>query len=547
MNKFKKILLGTLSALTLGLVTVVGVKVNAASLTYGTDVVTTTVYTGDTRTWGFTTNLPSSNTSIAVGSDINGIVNAVKGEKNTQINSSSSNGFQTYNNTEILVPVPSADSTGTVTRTGNSNGSRYLALGSNTRVALASPMTFDFDTDDIETNPTVNNSTLEGYYLRFITTGGEAKTTGISIQLKDGITTYGAAATLYTVTYMDGTTTLKTDAEAVDGSNITYTPKKYGYDLEGWYTDASLDSQYKVNTSTYTVTGDVTLYANWTAWTNTGIAEYTLSNAAIGKIATGVDGTLSDDLALTPSIYTYMKKSGAMTTTNVTLPGSSSAAQNPCFNTGGALTKTQCGLTFAAPANGTLTVWAGSGSSEVRNVKLMGDDEVAITPKSGEVSVPASYEPHEIVFEVSGGNTYYLGGEKGVRIYYVSFEAAATTLADNTTATLLKQFDADNNPTKLRLIGKIEGIEVANYSNISSVLMEFDFDGSHKSAYCYKLYKSVSSASLDSGDNTLYVVLTVNNVDKYVGQEKSLTNIEMTVTFNDESTTTATHTDIAIA
>lgn len=535
MNKLKKALLGIVSALTIGLFAVAGTKVKAASLENGTVLVSTTVYAGDTKTWGFTTNLPSSNTNIAVGSDINGIVSAKDGTNKSnaapiQIKNSASNGYDAYPGAEFLVPVPSADSTGTVTRTGNANNSRYLALGSNAAVALASPMTFDFDTDDIETNPTLsNNSTVTGYYLRFVVSGGEAKTYSISVQLKDGTTTYGEVATLHTVTYMDGTTTLKTDAEAVDGSNVSYKPKKYGYDFEGWYTESTLDNKIS---NAYTVTDDVTLYANWTSWTTTGIEEYTLSNAAIEKIATGIDGNLSADLALTPSIYTAMSGVG-MTTTNVTLPGESSDTQAPCFNTNGAVKTNGNGLKFIAPANGTLTAYVGAGGGSERNIKLT-DGTNVLEPTAGSTVVgnieSARYTPVEIVYTLEEGTTYYFGGDNGVRIYYLSFEEQQQL----PTATFGTAVGTDNdNNTAIAFIVKLENVEDVTLLDAMAFTVNATFNqkvGNAKNyavSTCYEELTAFGDANTNAAvEGTYYVYFTV------YGITPNYSGMELDVTFN---------------
>lgn len=537
MRKLKFLIAGFISAMAFVLLAVTGSKVEAASLEYGTVLVSTTTYAGDTKTWGFTTNLPSSNTNIAVGSDINGIVSAKDGTNGSKsapiaIKKSATNGYDTYPGSEFLVPVPSADSTGTVTRTGNADSSRYLALGSNTAVALASPMTFDFDTDDIETNPTLSNdSTVTGYYLRFVVSGGEAKTFSISVQLKDGTTTYGEVATLYTVTYMDGTTTLKTDAEAVDGSNISYTPKKYGYDFEGWYTESTLEN--KISDS-YTVTEDVTLYANWTEWTNTGIEEYTLSNAAIEKIATGIDGNLSADLALTPSIYTAMSGVG-MTTTNVTLPGESSATQAPCFNTNGAVKTSGNCLKFTAPANGTLTAYVGSGGGSQRNIKLT-DGTNVLEPTTGSTVVgdieSARYTPVEIVYTLEEGTTYYFGGDNGVRIYYISFanEASACALTVGTTDT--------SDGTAAMFVGKITGLTDTDTVTKATFTFTGDNELSYETTTLYGALTSDGStfAGAEAAENTYYVYAALYGLtSNYNGKT---INVTLTITFSDGSTLT---------
>ena len=74
MRKIKYILATILSAFLVMLSIVVGGKVLATSYEYGTDVVSTTTNSGDTRTWDFTTNLPASNTKPATGDDIHDII-----------------------------------------------------------------------------------------------------------------------------------------------------------------------------------------------------------------------------------------------------------------------------------------------------------------------------------------------------------------------------------------------------------------------------------------------------------------------------------------
>lgn len=547
-NKLKALMAGTLGVCAMAMVGVA--KVNAESLTYGSVLVSTTSYAGDTKTWDFTTNLPSSNTNIAVGSDINGIVSSKDGvNKSTapiQIKTTAKNAYDAYPGAEFLVPVPSATSTGTVTRTGNADSTRYLALGSNTAKALAASMTFDFATTDIETNPTLSDSTtIDGYYLRFIVSGGEAKTYGISVQLKDGTSTYGSATVTHTITYKDGDSTLYTDDAAVEGSNITYSPKKYGYDFEGWYTEAELTN--KVDSS-YTVTADDTLYAKWTAWTTTGIEEYTLSNAAIGKISTGIDGSLTADLALTPSIYTYMK-GGAMTTSNVTLPNEKTAAQNPCFNTNGAVSTTGNGIKFTAPFNGTLTTYIGSGgtgSNHARNAVLT-DGTNEITPTQGADALAfdgTTYAPIELTFNVTKGTTYYLGGTNGMRIYYLNFEA-------DPSATFLAQYDTVTaaDATKIRLIAVLDNI--SDVTTVDTVKFTFTYDGGERTLACTKLYSAVTSLGTTDDyaakTNRYFAVFTLTNIKSAIVAEKSLTNLKVTVTFTDGSDSViAEHADIAL-
>ena len=531
-NKFKALLAAFVGLFAFS---AVAVGVNATSYTYGSVAVSTTTNAGDTKTWDFTTNLPTDNVAIEVGSDLNGIVTSKHGidskskEQKIQIKKAASNGYDTYPEAEFLVPVPSATSTGVVTRTGNTTGSRYLALGSNTAVQIASPMSFNFTSADVETNPTLSDSsTVTGYYLRFTVSGGEAKNFSIAVKLTDG-SSYGVADVKYTVTYMDGESTLNTE-EIVKDNKVSYAPKKYGYDFEGWYTDSTLTN--KINKDTYTVTDNVTLYANWTAWTTTGIEEYTLTSAAIAKVATGVDGTLTSDIALTPSIYTYMK-GGAMTTTSVTLPGATEAAQNPCFNTNGDVSTTGNGLKFTAPASGTLTAWIGSGGGTNRNVVLTnGTDN--LVPTSGSLAIEAEtigYEPSERKFELTAGTTYYLGGDNGVRIYYVSF-APAVNLQYQVNEEYTSSGTTVAAGSQIRFVGTVNCLTADTLADATASL-KVTLDGKTGSVSVETVYTSVAideSLTFAEASGVYYIVIIVSGLDAAELKTKVLTaQLDVTV------------------
>ena len=529
-NKFKALLaafvgLFAFSALAVG--------VNAATVEYGTVAVSTTTNAGDTKTWDFTTNLPKDNTDIPVGSDINGIVSAKDGSKDSsavaiQIKNKSNNAYDAYPGAEFLVPVPSATSAGVVTRKGNNSTSRFLALGNKEAVALAASMDFNFASTDVETNPTLSDSsTVTGYYLRFKVSGGEAKTYSISVKLTDG-SSYGAADIKYTVTYMDGESTINTE-EIVKDNKVSYTPKKYGYDFEGWYTDPTLTN--KIDTAKYAVTEDVILYANWTAWTSTGIEEYSLSNSVIEKIASGIDGSLTSDLALAPSIYTYMK-GGAMTTTNVTLPGAKEQTQSPCFNTNGNVSTSGNGLKFTAPSNGTLTACVGSGGGSDRNIVLT-DGTNELTPTSGSLAInyaESGYNPREVVFELTAGTTYYLGGSNGVRIYYVSFTPVNLNYQVN------EEYKDSEGATvaagsQIRFVGTINCL-TADTLAAAKATLKLTLGEKAAKVDINSVYTSVAidaQLTFEAATNVYYVVFIISGLEKVAAGQVLTAQLDVTV------------------
>lgn len=68
----------------------------------------------------------------------------------------------------------------------------------------------------------------------------------------------------YTVTYnTNGGNSIAASTVKAGASVTLPTPKRSGYTFAGWYTDSDLKT--KVSGSTYTPSGDVTLYAKWTA------------------------------------------------------------------------------------------------------------------------------------------------------------------------------------------------------------------------------------------------------------------------------------------
>lgn len=544
-NKFKALLAAFVGLFAFS---AVAVGVNAATVDYGTVAVSTTTNAGDTKTWDFTTNLPESSTNIPVGSDINGIVSAKDGINKDkaaaiQIKNSAKNAYDTYPGAEFLVPVPSATSAGVVTRTGNNSSPRYLELGNNGPVALATTMNFSFTSTDVETNPKLSDSsTVTGYYLRFKVSGGEAKTYSISVKLTDG-SSYGAADIKYTVTYMDGESKIKTE-EIVKDNKVSYTPKKYGYDFEGWYTDSALTN--KIDTTTYAVTEAVTLFANWTAWTTTGIEEYSLSNSAIEKIASGIDGSLTSDLALAPSIYTYMK-GGEMTTTNVTLPGATEQTQSPCFNTKGNVSTSGNGLKFTAPSNGTLTACVGSGGGSDRNIVLT-DGTNELTPTSGSLAInnaESGYTPREVVFELTAGTTYYLGGSDGVRIYYVSFAPYVNLNYQVNEAYTDSEGSTVVAGSQIRFVGTINCLTAETLKDATATL-KLTLGEKAAEVDITSVYTSVAiggELTFEAATNVYYVVFIISGLDDASLDGVTLTaQLDVTVGGTTYSSVVKTHT-----
>ena len=560
-NKFKALLAAFVGLFAFS---AVAVGVNATSYTqYGSVAVSTTTNAGDTKTWDFTTNKPASNQSLSKGDDALGIVAGNSGydsyTKDGKVKNTSSSikkdgsGFSIYGGGYIYIPVISSSSSGTLTTTNGSTSGRYVFFYKNddtfTSNLQQSTMKYDFTSDNIYKDPESNT----GYYLKLAasnnktandttsTNTGELKITTFQIVLTSG-ETYGAADIKYTVTYKDGESTINTE-EIVKDNKVSYTPKKYGYDFEGWYTDSALTN--KIDTATYAVTEAVTLYANWTAWTTTGIEEYSLSNSAIEKIASGIDGSLTSDLALAPSIYTYMK-GGAMTTTNVTLPGATEQTQSPCFNTNGKVSTSGNGLKFTAPSNGTLIACVGSGGGSDRNIVLT-DGTNELTPTSGSLAInnaESGYTPREVVFELTAGTTYYLGGSNGVRIYYVSFTPVNLNFQVN------KEYTDSEGVTvaagsQIRFVGTINCLTAETLKDATATL-KLTLGEKTANVEITSVYTSVAidaQLTFEAATNVYYVVFIISGLDDASLVGVTLTaQLDVTVGGTTYSSVVKTHT-----
>ena len=100
----------------------------------------------------------------------------------------------------------------------------------------------------------------------------------------------------------------------------------------------------------------------------------------------------------------------------------------------------------------------------------------------------------------------------------------------------------------MRFIGVINGIAASDYNKVSSVTISFAFNGSERTVNCYNLYKSDSQIddSMTGGDDVLYVVYTLNSINKSGYSEKQLTNISITVNFSDNSSVTHLFSNITL-
>ncbi len=266
MNKFKKVMLGALSVLTLGLFAVVGIKVTAEVVVNSSTSGKYFDYTISSQTATWSTKSGQSNSTLGAlsQSEMFGMV-AINGSQikyqGTYVD------VRKYENstyTGLYLPVPSGSS-GTInltTQSGN-GGKRTLAIYNDGVVATSSgkvvtqaektdDVSLTFDSTDIYT--TNGNS-----YIGFVqtTTGGSYKYTDVSVTLGTG------QAYIYTLSFdANGGSCSTTNMNVLANGKPSSlpTPEKADAVFDGWYTSA--DGGNRVTSST-SITSSQTLYAHW--------------------------------------------------------------------------------------------------------------------------------------------------------------------------------------------------------------------------------------------------------------------------------------------
>ena len=344
----------------------------------------------------------------------------------------------------------------------------------------------------------------------------------------------------HTVTYYDADMTTSHTVEVNDGESFSESPFKFGCNLVGWASTANATS---ANVDVSSVTSNLTVYPVFADMCLQLNQNYTFSKT-VSSVSTedtvyynNTDGAFFIENVLETKDNKTTEKGVFISGTNFSFANSMTA------NGQGYL-----GFRIPANSNATITINAKAGSNtDSKHAEIdfnsASNTTGRLTTTDTAYEITVTNDSNDVMLVKA-----YRSGSTTVTVSNISVSVKAN-ISTTVTATLYKQFDKISNPTMLRLMGKIEGIAYADYSKISNVLMEFDFnDGtntSSKSAYCYKLYKSINtldgSLGADEDGKTMYVVLTISGLEKY--SSMSFTNVKMTITFSDGSTKEATHTD----
>ncbi|MGM9970529.1 MAG: InlB B-repeat-containing protein [Anaeroplasma sp.] len=359
-----------------------------------------------------------------------------------------------------------------------------------------------------EPSTTKKGYSFDGWYTKDGSSDGEwGSLFDFNSSISESITLYAKwsknNAEWCTITFnSDGGSEVATTEQIYGTSYELPTSKKEGYAFGGW-NDGS-----NTYTTTYTVPeqASITLTAIWndlivfdhyTDFTN-GIKNDTVFTIS-GNIATN-KGTC----AFNGKEYSTVLKMESSTSITINLPYNS-------------------------------TIYIAFSTSDSKNCKIDGTKVTEITDNYIKTTLNAG---EHTITKADTANVGFIG-----LIY--------DTISKDVTATFEAQYNAetDADSTKLRFIGTIEGISYDDYANITSVQFTYTFNEVARTGKITSLYKSITNGGAEfkpAADNTLYVVYTLNNINKAAYNGLTLSNLQLVITFSDGSTTTVSHTDIVL-
>ena len=381
--------------------------------------------------------------------------------------------------------------------------------------------------DTIDYIPVKENYTFKGWY----TNSDLAE----EHKLDSNYTVDGTITTLYakfienakyTVTYYVDGVLNKTEENVYDGSSITYNPTFEDYGFDGWYTDSNFSSNSKIGND-YVVSGDVTLYGK-----KLSLSNYLDSNnmsVHSGGATTHFNNT----------IFSFVDKGTEIVVeenSGMKLPdGSTSAYRINKANSSAADNRL---ITFKAPFDGTLKVWAAAGNDE-KNFYICDTTYSTSTYVSTKTN-PAKNTLFEIKINIQQGKTYVIGGDS--RFYIYGIFVYETTEFDSVTA----ETSAFQNTQKnsLRIVGTISG--VTNTSSIKSIELvllkgteKTNLKNTKNQIFLTTGYTSITGVDgFEFGvvTNTYYVVFKITGITSSAMPNGTLISHRLIITFTDNST-----------
>ena len=335
------------------------------------------------------------------------------------------------------------------------------------------------------------------------------------------------------IVFYDGSTKLAKKIYDYD-STIDYKPttSTLNYRFDYWCIDSALTTP--LSSTTASSETPTTLYAKWV------MCDTYLDSRNI------VDNSYSS--AVTKETVNYYSNSvfnlvtmGVTTNNGMTMPYGEKNDYRLVTNSSGSSEKNS--INFVAPYDCSLVLLTATG--DTKRVGYVYEDSYDNENLILTITSTATNTLTISRVDIKAGKTYYIGSSNSIYIYGIY-------LGDKSfvTSSIAAQFDNDSAPTKLRLVGVIDGLKPAEYAEISNLTFDFDFNGKSFTKNCTSIYKSVSSVKSDftSGTYKLYVVLTIDGVSKYTAAgDKSIENIKMTINFEDGTQKIVTRDDVLLA
>jgi uncharacterized repeat protein (TIGR02543 family) len=507
MNKFKKILLGTLSVLTLGLFVVAGTKVNASTKNDTYDLIALLDNTYDAGT-----------TNIAKPSDHGIFKSFVSSKYRFQ------SATQEWGGTDSDLSAYSYDFQ---LRNSGAGFSIVIELGE----GQSAQLNYVFFAGTSK-KLTVGSTELVGLGTSSLKSGSLALTTGtttvigtgnVSILKFEVVVSGGTEKQYYDVKYYDSdkTTEFTTKADSVeDGGKVTkpQDPEKLGYTFAKWY---NMSNDEEFNFDSDTVSGALNLYASYTPWSN--VATLNLNTMGLAKEALGTEKSTDADRTVTGTIYTLLKGNTVMATSSDTVGtlGGSSA----CIKTGGNFSQGTNGVALTISNPGIITIWAKNGSSGERDFGVYKDGNTSLE------NVPTGHLLNKIAkytLSLTEAGTYQIGSTSGsVVLYYISFEEGIHSTAE---VYAEKNKDTDT----LRFVGTITGItNLADIESIELVLLKGETP-TNKQIFLTTCFTSITGTSqyCQAATGTYYVVYRISSISDIAG---STISKKLIVTFTDKT------------
>ncbi len=598
MNKFKKIMLGALSVLTLGLFVVTGTKANAAvnnSFTFDlsqfakigknttgeTSSTATDTTSGDTMT--LTLNIPtaltgsdskwdSSNNCYIVGIKSDGTsatftlsftmegsgqatftYNTGGGSKYVDLSVDSGTATQIVNGgtgTKVVSGLTAGDHTFTFTGTSSSTSNFKL-------YSFVVTDSYETGTAAEQAVEAINAIPSEITYTtecKALIDTATTKIAAVADDDKDDITnlaTYNAAVTSFNnleSTKISAFTTAVTSIGTVtasSGSAIEAAQAAYDALLASTKANADVISA-KADLDAAIAAYDLIVYNSYSK-------SYVVPADTVyekDKDNKSVAVTYTEKTQLGNSIFyatngMAYKDEAALTIGETSWDDRLYTGGNSTCNS----TKQERVVTFETKTSGTLKIAATSQNNTAtdRTVNLY-NSSFEKTSQSAQI---ADSNNTYMYFDIPAAGTYYLGSTGGVNFFYMEFIPETTCVANDVTLTFDAQYNEEEaaDSTKLRFIGTIDGIAYKDYANISSIKFTFKFKGTERTTSVNNLYKSIINGETTvkaAADNKMYVIYQLNNINKTAYQTEKLTDCKFIVTFTDGSTVSVNRADITL-